>query len=112
MFAYFSGSATGVQKMIYSQHHFYLSYTYNQGECYTVDRDSFANTYSLVSPGVYRKTRAVWAEVAITAGTVATREGASAYRPGDYLVSNNPGGSDVYAVAKTTFEKMYEPLSD
>lgn len=84
----------------------------NQGECYTVDRESFAQTYSLVSPGVYRKTVAVWAEVATEAGTVATREGGSAYEPGDYLVYNNPDGSDVYAVAKTLFEKMYEAVVD
>jgi squalene cyclase len=84
----------------------------NQGECYTVDKESFAGTYSMVSHGVYRKTGAVWAEVATKAGTVATREGGSAYVPGDYLVYNNPDGTDVYAVAKTVFEKMYEPLPD
>ena len=54
----------------------------------------------------------MWDEVATAAGTVASWEGASAYGPGDYLVYNNPDGSDVYAVAKTTFEKMYEPVVD
>ena len=84
----------------------------SDGDCYTVDRDSFARTYALVSPGVYRKRAAVWAEVATRDGSVATREGRTAYRAGDYLVSNSAGGSDDYAVAKAAFETSYEPADD
>ncbi len=84
----------------------------NQGDCYTVDQESFADTYSRVSPGVYRKTKMVLAAVATEAGTVATREGFTAYEAGDYLVYNNGEGADVYAVAGAKFEEMYEPVED
>ena len=84
----------------------------NQGDCYTVDRESFAKTYTRVSPGVYRKTKVIWAEVATEDGTVPTREGGSAYKAGDYLVYNDAEGSDVYAVARASFEEMYEPEGD
>jgi hypothetical protein len=84
----------------------------NQGDCYTIDQESFAETYSRVSPGVYRKTNKVLAEVAIEGGTVPTREGVTAYEAGDYLVYNNAEGADVYAVARAKFEEMYEPVED
>jgi hypothetical protein len=38
---------------------------------------------------------------------VKTKEGATRYRTGDYLVFNEPDGGDAYAVAKNTFKKMY-----
>ena len=84
----------------------------NQGDCYTIDQKSFAETYSRVSPGVYHKTKTVLAEIATEAGTVATREGSSAYEAGDYLVYNEADGSDVYAVGRAKFEAMYEPTED
>jgi hypothetical protein len=82
----------------------------NNGEVYTVDRDTFARTYQEQSPGVFRKVSPVWAERMETAGSVATKEGVTHYPAGAYLVSNDAGGTDVYAVAAGTFEAMYEPM--
>lgn len=84
----------------------------NQGECYTIDQRSFADTYTRVSPGVYEKTQLVWAEIAGRAGTVNTREGSTDYSAGDYIVYNNAEGSDAYAVSKITFEQSYEPVAE
>ena len=81
----------------------------NDGDVYTVDRESFARTYEPTGPGTYVKRTPVWAEVAPAAGEVRTKEGATHYEAGDYLVSNDPDGSDAYAVAKDDFERMYEP---
>lgn len=81
----------------------------NDGEIYTVDADSFRETYRRIAPGRYLKVTPVWAEQAERAGVVRTREGESHYRAGDYVVSNNPDGSDAYCVARERFEAMYEP---
>ena len=81
----------------------------NDGDVYTVDRESFARTYEPTGPGTYVKRTPVWAEVAPAAGEVRTKEGATHYEAGDYIVSNDPDGSDAYAVAKDDFERMYEP---
>jgi len=59
-------------------------------------------------PGTYVKRTPVWAEVAGEAGAVRTKEGATHYEAGDYLVYNQPDGGDAYAVAKDAFERMYE----
>lgn len=80
----------------------------NNGEVYTVDKDSFAASYTQISIGVYIKTGSVWAEVATENGTVATKEGLSEYNKGDYLVCNNEDGTDCYCVSKAKFESMYE----
>ena len=80
----------------------------NRGEVYTVDAESFARTYREESPGVYRKIAPVWAEQANAAGKVPTKEGATGYAAGDYLVSNGPDGQDSYAVTAAEFEAMYE----
>ena len=84
----------------------------NNGDTYTVDRDSFARTYRPTAPGTYMKSGAVWAEVALIAGQVRTKEGLTAYEPGDYLVFNEPDGGDPYAVSKDTFERTYERSTD
>lgn len=81
---------------------------HNNGDTYTVDRDSFARTYRQTDPGIYVKVTSVWAEVASEAGEVHTKEGATHYQAGDYLVYNEPQGGDVYAVSKEAFERMYE----
>jgi hypothetical protein len=47
----------------------------NDGDVYTVDRDTFARTYCAVSPGVYEKVAPVWAEVAEHPGQIKTKEG-------------------------------------
>ena len=84
----------------------------NDGDTYTVDRDSFARTYKNLSPGLYRKTTPIWAEVAQQAGKVQTKEGLTSYKAGDYLVSNDQDGKDPYAISKTSFEAMYELARD
>ena len=84
----------------------------NNGDKYTVSQESFAATYEFVSPGVYVKATPVWAEVADTPGKLKTKEGETAYQPGDYLVSNNEDGTDAYAVDKEKFASMYELVRD
>ena len=78
-------------------------------DTYTVDADSFARTYRHVRDGAYLKITPVWAEQVNAAGSVQTKEGATEYQAGDYLVSNEEDGGDPYAVEKAKFEKMYEP---
>lgn len=80
----------------------------NNGDTYTVDRDTFARTYKSTGAGTYTKVTTVWAEVAHEAGEVTTKEGATRYDPGDYIVYNVPDGGDAYAVSKAEFEQMYE----
>lgn len=82
----------------------------NAGDTYTVDGASFARTYRPTGPGTYVKSTPVWAEIASAAGDVRTKEGATHYEPGDYLVSNEADGGDTYAVEKEAFEKMYEAV--
>ncbi|MGA2132855.1 MAG: hypothetical protein ABSH50_11230 [Bryobacteraceae bacterium] len=84
----------------------------NDGDTYTVDRDSFARTYRPTGPGTYAKIASVWAEVTKEAGAVRTKEGLTAYQAGDYLVYNEAEGGDAYAVSKTAFERMYEPSGE
>lgn len=81
----------------------------NDGDTYTVDQQVFAKTYRRVGPGVYIKTTSVWAEVATKSGAVTTKEGASNYEVGDYLVFNNEDGTDAYCMGAGKFESMYEP---
>jgi hypothetical protein len=84
----------------------------NGRDTYTVDRDSFAQTYRQSGPGTYVKVTPVWAEVATATGEVRTKEGIRHYRAGDYIVSNWRDGSDRYAVPKAEFERMYVPLDE
>jgi hypothetical protein len=79
-------------------------------DTYTIDADSFAATYESAGQGLYRKTATVWARQASRAGKIATREGSTSYAAGDYLVSNDPGGDDSYAVSRERFEATYEPV--
>jgi len=81
----------------------------NHGDVYTVAGESFARTYRQTGPGTYVKTAPVWAETATIAGEIATKEGSTHFDVGDYLVYNEPGGRDGYAVSKGEFERMYEP---
>lgn len=80
----------------------------NRGDVYTVDGEVFARTYRMLTTGVYIKTTPVWAEVALEAGLVATKEGASSYAAGDYLVFNDEEGKDAYCMSAPKFEAMYE----
>lgn len=80
----------------------------NDGDVYTIEQHSFAQTYRRLRPGVYLKTTPVWAERATQTGVVQTKEGQSHYAAGDYLVSNNPDGSDAYCVSAEKFNTLYE----
>ncbi len=81
----------------------------NNGDIYTIDAESFANTYTEIGPGVYYKSSTVYAEPADHPGEIRTREGVTRYQAGDYLVFNAPDREDGYAVSKEKFEAMYEP---
>ena len=80
----------------------------NDGDCYTIDKDSFSKTYEEVAPGQYVKSAPVWAHQAAQPGRVKTKEGFTEYESGDYIVSNDLEGADSYAVSKEKFEAMYE----
>ena len=82
----------------------------NDGDCYTVDKESFAATYTEVSPGQFCKTGFVWATVATAAGSIQTKEGESTYEEGDYIVFNNPNEGDGYRVRPDKFHDMYEEV--
>ena len=84
----------------------------NNGDKYTVSQDTFAKTYERVSPGVYAKSAPVWAQVAEKAGKVKTQEGETAYKAGDYLVSNKEDGTDAYAMSAEKFKSMYDLAED
>jgi hypothetical protein len=84
----------------------------NNGDIYTVDGEVFTRTYRRVSAGRYVKTTQVWAEVATDTGSIATKEGRSAYQAGDYLVYNNEDGTDAYCMNAAKFESMYEANDD
>jgi hypothetical protein len=79
----------------------------NDGDTYTVDRESFRRTYRRVGPGMYLKKTPVWAEVAAAAGRVKTKEGSTAYKRGDFIVYNQKNGADGYAVSAKNFKRMY-----
>jgi len=79
----------------------------NDGDCYTIDQQSFAETYKKLRPGHYLKTTPIWAEQAKSSGQVSTKEGKTEYQAGDYIVSNNKDGSDSYAISQSKFESSY-----
>lgn len=81
----------------------------NAGEAYTIDAASFAKTYREIAPGRYEKVSAVWARQAKEGGSISTKEGATEYRAGDYVVYNEPGANDGYAISEETFSSLYEP---
>lgn len=84
----------------------------NEGDVYSVDADVFARTYRQVGIGSYVKTTPIWAERATQAGAVKTKEGATSYQAGDYIVSNTSDGSDAYAIEAPRFESLYTPSDD
>jgi hypothetical protein len=79
----------------------------SDGDVYTVDADSFARSYQQTGPGTFIKTTPVWAEQAAHPGSVKTKEGATHYQAGDYLVSNDREGTDAYAISAAKFETLY-----
>lgn len=80
----------------------------NNGDVYTIDADSFSQTYKQVQPGRYIKTTPVWAEQADAGGFFNTKEGLSEYKAGDFIVFNNPDRTDGYPVDESIFLAMYE----
>lgn len=81
----------------------------NGVEVYTVDKDSFAKTYTTAGPvGHFAKTGAVWAMEADTDGKIKTKEGYSDYKHGDMLVWNDPYKSDGYCMSQEKFFELYE----
>ncbi len=84
----------------------------NQGDTYTIDGKTFDRTYRQSSPGVFVKTTPVWAERATQEGSIPTKEGATRYQAGDFLVYNEKDGGDGYAVSAATFQEMYEPFPE
>jgi hypothetical protein len=80
----------------------------NAGDTYTVDSETFANTYREFSQGLYVKTGLVYAERATAAGTIATKEGSTDYQSGDMLVFNDPSRRDGYAMSAKKFESLYD----
>lgn len=81
---------------------------YNDGDVYTVEQESFAQTYQNVDGCTYLKNAPVWAEIASISGKMKTKEGFSVYRAGDYLVYNNSDKTDGYAMSKQSFENSYQ----
>lgn len=79
----------------------------NNGEEYSIDQESFAKTYTRIEADIYTKTGDVWAYVATEAGKVKTEEGFTEYEKGDYIVANNPDGTDAYANTAEYFNKAY-----
>lgn len=82
----------------------------NDGDVYTVDQQTFSETYEKVGPGLYAKTGTVWAVAAEEPGVVVTKEGLTEYEAGDYLVSNHEAGQDSYAISRAKFLSAYEPV--
>ncbi len=81
---------------------------YNQGDTYTIDQETFTDTYEQISPGLFVKTNIVWAEVTEESGAIETKEGETQYKPGDYLVYNSEDRKDGYAMDSATFKSLYE----
>jgi hypothetical protein len=80
----------------------------NQGDTYTVDQGVFERTYQQVRPGLFAKTSQVWARRAEGDGEIQTKEGVTQYHAGDYVVYNDPGEGDGYAIQADKFEELYE----
>lgn len=84
---------------------------FNNGDTYTVDAKTFANTYEEAGPGSFLKITPVFATKAIKSGTIRTKEGSTKYQQGDYIVYNDVDGLDRYAVSAKKFEDMYEAIT-
>lgn len=81
----------------------------NDGDVYTVERDTFERSYRMVGPDAYVKDQPVWARRAETDGKIRTKEGTTHYRAGDMIVFNDENERDGYAMSAETFERLYEP---
>lgn len=81
----------------------------NDGDTYSIDAETFAATYREATPGRYEKCP-IWAAQAETAGTVPTKEGATDYQAGDFIVYNNPDQTDGYAISAAKFATLYQAV--
>ncbi|MFT5135701.1 MAG: hypothetical protein ACI9XU_002114 [Arenicella sp.] len=85
----------------------------NNGSVYSIDNAAFERAYKLVSPGQYQKVSDIYAKLADNDGSIATLEGTTHYRKGDYLVYENPNQTgDAYAISSERFKDMYELVDD
>lgn len=83
----------------------------NDGDIYTIDAGVFARTYKPAEmPGRYVKTTVIFAKKAEQAGVIQSKEGETHYQRGDYIVYNEAGEKDGYAVEADMFEAMYVPV--
>jgi len=80
----------------------------NGTDVYTIDKKTFGQTYRPRGRGLYEKVAPVWAKKAEEKGKVKTKEGASHYKVGYYLVFNSPHEKDGYAMAAKTFHSLYK----
>ena len=80
----------------------------NDGDVYTVAAAVFARTYKKTGVGAYVKKTPVWASRAERDGSVKTKEGATKYKAGDYLVSTNEDGTDAYAIGAEKVRELYD----
>ena len=80
----------------------------NNDEIYTIDKDSFEQTYRKESPGLYVKSTTILAEIANDSGSIETKEGKTSYKKGDYLIYNNEDSTDTYSISAEKFKRMYE----
>gem|GEM_PF-274746 len=77
-------------------------------EYYTVESESFSQTYQNISGNQYKKVGNVWAEVAEKDGQITTKEGKTQYKKGDMRVYNQPDKTDGYAMPAKAFYNNYE----
>jgi len=80
----------------------------NNGSTYTIDADVFEKTYRHVANGQYEKPVTIFAEKTNHDGSIKTKEGMTHYSVGDYLVYNDQGRKDGYAMSEEEFNRMYE----
>lgn len=84
----------------------------NNGNIYTIDAGVFEKTYRHVTNGQYEKPVTIFAEKADQDGSIKTKEGVTHYKSGDYLVYNDQGRKDGYAMSEKEFNRMYEIAED
>lgn len=76
-------------------------------EVYTIDKDSFANTYKKEDGDRYYKAVGVYAVKAQEDGVISTKEGKTHYKRGDFIVYNDKGLTDGYAIDGEKFNSLY-----
>jgi len=79
----------------------------NGEDTYTIDAAIFARTYAPIRPGVYEKVATIYAEEAVEAGFVITKEGETHYAAGDFLVFENADREGGYAISRDRFAELY-----